>query len=146
MLLTLKRQANNSNATWGKLYIKGEFECYTLEDEPRVVKVMGETRINAGTYEIKLRIIGSHHIKYKVRFPEFHKGMLQLINVQKFTGILIHIGNTEKDTAGCILVGSAVTKEFRLVNSTAAYIKLYKKILPALESEERVFIKITDEG
>lgn len=154
MLITLKRQAHNSEATWGKLYIEDEFECYTLEDEPRKVKVMSETRINAGTYEIVLRTVGSHHKKYAKRFPDFHKGTLHVTYVQNFTGILIHIGNTEKDTAGCLLVGAAIAiganknpkYEYKLINSTQAYINLYKKILPALESEDRVFIKIYDEG
>jgi hypothetical protein len=139
----VKRIKNNGDTTIGELYIDGVFECDTLEDEPRKVKVRGETRIPAGTYEIKLRTAGSFHAKYSERFKDIHHGMLHITNVPGFDYILIHCGNTDEDTAGCLLVGEA--QEWILKNSTAAYKKLYLKISGALLKNEKVFITYMDE-
>lgn len=144
MELTVQRIENNGKATTGRLYINGAFQCCTLEDEPREVKVMAETRIPAGRYEIKLRTFGGHHTKYSEKFG-FHKGMLWLQDVPNFKDILIHIGNTEKDTAGCLLVGKVVNN-FTLLQSTIAYEELYKKVIAAFDKCEEVFITINDEN
>jgi len=140
MKLTLERYYSTSDFTIGRLFIDGEFECYTLEDEFRSKKVMSETRIPAGTYEIKLRLFGGHHEKYAKKFP-FHKGMLWLQNVPNFKDILIHIGNTDEDTAGCILVGKTadLIKGF-IGQSTVAYTELYHKVVNA----EKLFIEVKD--
>ena len=55
MELTVDRYNSESNYTDGLLFIDCEFECYTLEDEFRSVKVFGETRIPDGRYKIELR-------------------------------------------------------------------------------------------
>ena len=118
------------------------FECFGLEDQHQDVKVMHETRIPNGTYDVKLREYGGHHERYKKKF-DFHKGMLQVMDVPGFTDILIHIGNTEKDTSGCLLLGESITQkngEMLLVSSTVAYIDFYKRVLKAFESGENVTI------
>lgn len=146
MIVRVRRYADNNESTLGLLFIDGEFMCYTLEDEKRNVKLKGETRIDEGEYEIKFRKEGGHHTKYGKDFPDIHKGMLELQNVPKFQFILIHIGNTDKDTDGCILVGddpnnNKVVKGF-LGKSTDAYKRIYPKIAKALEAGEKVVIKI----
>jgi len=146
MKLLLERFHKSDDFTIGKLFIDGTFECYTLEDEFRSVKVMHETRIPAGMYEIKLRTFGGHHEKYKLKFPEFHKGMLWLQNVPNFKDILIHIGNTDEDTSGCLLL----VKEVNLLTgygskSTQAYIEMYKKVIAAFNKNEKVTIEVKDE-
>lgn len=128
-----------------KLFIDGVFECYVLEDEKRSVKVMHETRIPAGRYEIKLRTFGGHHEKYKVKFP-FHKGMLWLQDVPNFKDILIHIGNTDDDTSGCLLVGkTADLLKGTIGQSTAAYSAFYPKVENELSAGKKVFIEVKDE-
>lgn len=140
MKLLVQRYKSTPTATLGRLLIDGVFECYTLEDEFRAVKVRGETRIPAGTYKIALRTEGETHSKYSQRFPDFHKGMLHVLNVPGFQWILIHIGNTEKDTEGCLLVGSKVDENaMTLSHSTVAYRKMYPKVAKAL-AEGDVFI------
>ncbi len=144
MKLTVVRYADNGKATSGLLFIDGKFECYTLEDERREVKVMAETRIPEGEYELKLRTEGTHHPKYKERFPKDHVGMLHVTNVPKFEYILIHIGNTEKDTAGCLLVGNTADVSNVLASSSAAYLTMYKKVAPELTKGNKVTIKYVD--
>jgi hypothetical protein len=147
MKLLLLRYSDNNESTQGLLFIDGIFQCYTLEDEYRAKKKWGETRIPKGNYRILLRKSGLTHNKYKKRFPEMHKGTLHLQDVPGFEYILIHIGNKDEDTAGCILVGDTVNnnqsgKGF-LKNSTDAYKKIYPLIANAIETD-KVTIRVID--
>lgn len=142
MKLKVVRLKDNGNTTIGALYINGKFECWTLEDEHRTVKVFGETRIPEGDYQIKLRTVGGHHNRYSNKF-DFHKGMLHLQDVPNFKWILIHIGNTDDDTAGCLLVGKDLY-ETSIGNSTGAYKQMYQKVIKAFERKEPVNITYVD--
>lgn len=147
MKLTVIRYSDNDNSTLGLLFLDNKFECYTLEDQYQTKKVYKETRIPAGTYKIKLRKEGSHHLRYNIKFPEFHNGMLELQDVKDFQYILIHIGNTDDDTAGCLIVGNSInnnqiTKGF-ISNSTGAYVNLYKKVVTEAENDN-LEIEIVD--
>jgi hypothetical protein len=131
MNILVQRYKHAEDFTLGKVFIDGEFECYSLEDEKREQKVMHETRIPEGSYKVVLRTFGGHHERYEKKFPN-HEGMLWVTNVPNFKDILIHIGNTDEDTSGCLLVGLNVDEaEGTLQNSTEAYKRLYKKVLPA---------------
>ncbi len=145
MVIKLQRFHSTDDFTIGKLFVNDIFFCYTLEDEKRENKVMHETRIPAGRYEIKLRTFGGHHERYKVKFP-FHKGMLWLQDVPKFSDILIHIGNTDEDTSGCILVGmkADLLKGF-ISQSMVAYSNLYPMVAKELSEGKKVFIDVLDE-
>jgi len=144
MELKVLRYSDNGESTLGLLFIDGVFECYTLEDEARTYKVFNETRIPEGTYEIKLRTEGEHHAKYMRKFGDLHKGMLWLQDVPDFQWVLIHIGNDDDDTAGCLLVGSKSNNNQYGVGyiegSTDAYTKMYEKVSKALINEEEVNI------
>lgn len=147
MELLVNRIKSNKNETLGELFIDGVFQCFTLEDEARTIKVKGETRIPAGRYEIKLRMIGGKHAKYLKNFPHLHKGMLWLQNVPSFEYILIHVGNEQKDTEGCLLVGktkSEVNGKITIGSSRIAYTELYSKVAAELVAGRKVFITITD--
>ena len=146
MKLKLQRFHSTDDFTIGKLFINDVFESYTIEDEKREQKVMHETRIPAGTYEIKLRTFGGHHEKYKVRFKDIHVGMLWLQDVPKFKDILIHCGNSEQHTSGCILLVTSVNLVTGIGSqSGVAYTKVYPKIAGELLKGEKVFIEIIDE-
>lgn len=143
MEIIVSRDKNNGDTTIGRMFIDGEFECWTLEDQPNEKKVYGETRIPAGTYEVKLRTEGTTHEAYKKRFQNVHKGTLHLQDIPGFKYVLIHIGNTDEDTLGCILVGNSV-KDWKLVDSTKAYLKMYQKVSEALLEGEKVTITLQD--
>lgn len=109
MKLTVNRFHSDKEATLSTILLDGKFVCFGLEDEFREVKVSGETRIPAGTYNIGIRDVGGFHSRYSSRFKDIHKGMLEVLNVPNFKYILIHVGNTEKNTDGCLLVGKNAT-------------------------------------
>jgi hypothetical protein len=143
MEISVKRYHETKNFTISKVFIDGVQECYGLEDEHRDVKVMHETRIPAGKYEIKLRKFGGHHIRYKEKFPTEHQGMLWLQDVPNFKDILIHIGNTDADTSGCLLLGEQVDLvKGRILYSTRAYLKFYKKVVKELVEGKKIYITI----
>lgn len=143
MILQLYRLIHNPEETIGYLLIDGNFECFTLEDQHQEKKVHGETRIPCERYEILLRDEGGMNSRYASRFPELHRGMLWLQDVEGFEWVYIHIGNDDDDTLGCILVGKGVNPDQTSITaSTAAYLKLYKKVVDAMDRGEEVYIYI----
>jgi hypothetical protein len=134
-------QGPDDVSTIGELFVE-DVSVVTLEDDLDKEKNYAHTRIPDGRYEIKFRKEGTHHEKYKVRFPEIHKGMLHLQDVPNYKHILIHCGNTPDDTAGCILVGMKAVGPIKIEGSTKAYKLIYPLIAGALESGERVYINI----
>jgi hypothetical protein len=111
---------------------------------------MKETAIPLGEYEIKFRTVGGFDSKYTSRYgADWHKGMLELQDVPNFQYILIHTGNTDEHTAGCLLVGETQQdldkgKDGFVGGSGDAYKKLYPKVRDALLAGEKVTIKYSD--
>ena len=153
MKLKVLRFSSQEDSTSGLLFLETDlglqFLCYTLEDEARALKVRGETRVPAGTYQIKLRTEGGFHDRYTKRFAGMHKGMLHVIDVPNFKWILIHTGNTDEHTAGCLLLGDSqenniIIKDGFVGKSTNAYKRIYPNIAKALENGEEVTIQYID--
>jgi hypothetical protein len=147
MDIDLIRYNDNDSFTDGLFLINGEFKAHTLEDEYRTKKVFGETRISAGRFKVELRTVGGFHQRYLKKFgPTFHTGMLWIKDVPNFKYVLIHIGNDEDDTAGCVLVG--MKQDANDAGFIGGSIKAYKKIYPiirdAILSGEEVYINIYD--
>ena len=152
MKLKVLRFSSQEDSTNGLLFdaTNGmEFLCYTLEDEKRDQKVMAETRIPSGTYNILLRKEGGFHARYTKKYGSMHKGMLHVQDVPNFQWILIHTGNTDEHTAGCLILGDSqenyiLVKDGFIGRSTQAYKRVYPIIASALESGEEVTIEYID--
>ena len=148
MKLTVVRTQFGTDATNGLLFINGIFECYTLEDQYQAVKVMHETCIPEGTYDIKFRKTGGFHAKYTERYKNAHYGMLHIQDVPNFTYILIHTGNSDEHTSGCLIVGETqqdldISKDGFIGSSTVAYKKMYAKVASQLLQGKKVTIEYT---
>lgn len=127
MELYVERESAPSS-TPGKIYVDGNFECFTLEDPIHEVKVPGETCIPAGRYEVSLTFS-----------PHFQR-ILPLINdVPQFTGVRIHPGNTPRDTEGCILVGGFRLGPSKIGGSRVAFDRLFEKLQA---SSSKIFITV----
>ena len=120
MKLQVYRYNDTGDATLGLLMIDGKFECYTLEDQEQAEKVAGETRIPEGVYDLKQRFHGGHYNCYVDKY-EWHSAMFQVMDVSGFTDILIHVGNKDEDTEGCLLLGSVPTSRETIGQSAVAY-------------------------
>jgi hypothetical protein len=84
---------------------------YTLEDVLRGpgIKIPGQTAIPTGEYKITL-----------YDSPRFKRLLPMLNDVPGFSHILIHGGNTETDTEGCILIAKSKKGTERIYNSLSA--------------------------
>lgn len=140
MLLEVKREPSTNVCTLGRLFVDGEFECFTLEDVVREVagepvekwKILGQTAIPSGTYSLV------------VNFSERFEKMLPLLEgVPGFDGVRIHSGNVADNTEGCLLVGRQRGVN-RVDDSRAAFAPLIAKIRAALAGGETVQIKLTN--
>lgn len=139
MKLTLKRIAKKPTYTIGKLYVDSKYFCDTVEDCDRGLtnsmsidtikskKVYGETAIPTGIYKVEMLTVSP---KFKDRsWAKPYKGIIpRLMNVKGFDGVLIHPGNTAKDSLGCILVGENKVVG-QVINSQATWKRLYDTLL-----------------
>jgi hypothetical protein len=91
-MVTLTRTVRNADGVFGVLRMPG-FVCVTAEEQD-----MGNARnvscIPAGTYPLRRTIY------YKHGYPTY-----EVADVPGRSRILIHPGNTEEDSQGCILLG-----------------------------------------
>ena len=134
--LEVLRYSSAADSTLGILSENGadgrEFLAYTLEDEFREEKVSAETRIPEGTYDVKLRTTGGFHSRYAAKFGDWHKGMLHVQDVPGFEYILIHNGNTDEHTMGCLLVAYSSTQNITKDGFIGASVSAYERIYPSL--------------
>jgi len=146
MIIEVLRYNHDKESTSGLVAVDGKFFCFSLEDQRQPgAKVMGETRIPEGTYIVGFQDqVTDMTTRYRAKYPWFDKH-LHVKDVPGFTGIYIHIGNTEKDTMGCLLLADkavndpndyASTQE----SSTLAYQRLYALVSGALKKGEVVKI------
>jgi len=127
MEIKIKRLHRTDHSTIGELSIDGKFECFTLEDIERDVKIKSETAIPKGIYKVIIN-----------RSNRFKRLLPLLLNVPNFEGIRIHSGNTNHDTEGCILVGLTRSQDF-IGQSRKAFNKLFKK----MQTVENITITIS---
>lgn len=120
MVITLKREAYGVNGTFGELIDDtGEHLCYTLE-RPWENNEPDKSCIPSGKYNC---------INYSSpKFPD----VWQILDVPGRSDILIHNGNTEVNTEGCVLVGDrkGIMDGLPAVFDSVKTLKMLKSILP----------------
>jgi hypothetical protein len=65
----------------------------------------------------------------------------RLLDVKGFEGVLIHSGNTAKDTDGCVLCGENKVKG-QVINSQDTFRKLYPILSAADKRGEQIWITV----
>ncbi|MBS7258273.1 MAG: hypothetical protein KIG63_07480 [Methanobrevibacter sp.] len=152
MELLLQRKYKLSTYSIGKFFVDGVYFSDTLEDKDRNLyqdmslelikqaKVYDETAIPFGRYKITL--VKSLKYSKKQKFVELTGGLMPYINnVPGWTGCLIHSGNTNKDTLGCILVGENKEKG-KVINSFSTFKRLWKLLIEANERGEEIWLTV----
>lgn len=137
MKLYLERAFLREKYTLGRLYVNDQYYCNTLEPPVRDYengeeKVYGNSAIPKGEYEIMYRWSAT-----------YRRAMPYLKNVPYFTGVMIHMGNTVKDTKGCILVGLNLSVG-KVWNSCATFRELDAEMYQAWKRKEKITIKIVE--
>ena len=117
--LLLIRDTFSKKSTIGELFINGERICDTLEnswqDNQRNISCIPE-----GIYPVRLRLPRESATRDYMH--------LLVKDVKDRDYILFHIGNTAKDTSGCILVGLGSQQDV-VNNSVLAMDLLIKEII-----------------
>ena len=137
MEILVERKWKKPNYTIGVMSIDGKRFCETLEDVDRnlnssmtvkqikAIKKPNETAIPTGTYKITLDTF-SPRFGNKSFYKKVCGGKLpRILNIKGFDGVLIHCGNTNLDTSGCILVGRNL-EVGKVLKSQETFEKLYK--------------------
>lgn len=138
MEILVKTIAERTNYTISKMYIDGVYCCDVLEDTVRDLskchKIKGITAIPKGRYKVRMDI-QSPRFGGQAFYKQYANGgrLPRLCDVPQFEGVLIHCGNNDKDTEGCLLVGEnkAVGK---VLNSKETFKRVYK-ILQSAKDE-----------
>jgi hypothetical protein len=145
MDLKLQRRFLKDDYTIGALFINGEYFCDTLEDTDRGLtqatsleeikekKIMHKTAIPTGIYKVIVKMSPA-----KKRILPF------LLDVPGFNGILIHRGNSQNDSSGCILLGKNKVKG-KVINSIECEKQLIAILTEIQEKEEEIRIEINYE-
>lgn len=155
-LIIVERQESEVDCTLSKFFSDdGLVTGVGVEDEKREVKVKGETCIDAGIYDLDLRISPRFTKEYfrdengnliaaskrttdelKKRYAFPHE-LIWIKNVPEFEFVLIHWGNTDDDTDGCYIVGSMfgkVASQSGVLNSRNKYMEIYPLIWRAIKA------------
>lgn len=141
MELRVERLWPRENYTVGRLYVNNEFFSNTLEDKiidknKNGIFDNGEKKV----YEESAIPYGKYKVIYNWS-PKFGRNLPRLLDVPHFEGILIHSGNTARDSAGCILVGKNTSKGM-LSESRYTSDKLNEIIDAAQKRGEEITIEI----
>lgn len=137
MEILVERKWKKPNYTIGVMSIDGKRFCETLEDVDRnlnssmtveqikAIKKSNETAIPTGTYKITLDTF-SPRFGNKSFYKKVCGGKLpRILNIKGFDGVLIHCGNTNLDTSGCILVGRNL-EVGKVLKSQETFERLYR--------------------
>lgn len=140
--ILVQRLRSDQHRTHGDIFLDGEHQCVSLEDVVREdpnpdtphneAKVYGQTAIPAGCYQLRLR-----------NSPTFGPDTLELVGVPGYSDVLIHGGNTELNTKGCILTGM-VRAAASILRSQEALKALKAKVVPRLKAGEEGWITVRD--
>jgi len=117
--LLLIRDMFTENSTIGELFVNGERFCDTLEN-PWLDNQRNISCIPEGKYKVRLRLPRESATRDYIH--------LLVQDVPNRDYILFHIGNTAKDTRGCILVGQGSEQDV-VYNSALAMDLVIKEIL-----------------
>lgn len=117
MDLTLKRTDFREDGIFG--FIE-EFNIFTLE-HAYLENGVYKPKVPVGTYTCQM---GMHSLGSGRRLITY-----ELLNVPGHSGILIHPGNKNSDSEGCILVGEDISKGevWTIERSVEAFLSLKKK-------------------
>ena len=146
MEIKIKRIARKATYTIGKMYIDGVYFCDTIEDKDRGLK---QTMTDAEIKKLKIKDktaipTGKYRLLLNIKSPKFGdrpfyaqacNGYVPRIdNVPGFVGILIHCGNIDTDSSGCIwggqekVVGKVINSQKTFTRLMAQYLTPAKKL------------------
>lgn len=139
MQITVIRNCVDDICAIGTLSVDGNFQCYTLEPPVREIpgqpvaswKIDGQTAIPVGTYPVTISFS-----------PHFGCDKIHINDIEDFSAVMIHEGNTVANTEGCTLVGETQIRD-EILQSVAALAPLQAMVQAALDAGEEVYYSVS---
>ncbi|EHC0866843.1 hypothetical protein JT574_001669 [Campylobacter coli] len=151
MKITINRRYTGKTCVIGKFKVLDDeekilFECFSLEEDKEGVERNKDLRIPEGIYDLKRHSPSRFENTLRSITKKDDDTMINVYNdeVPASRAILIHWGNTDKDTQGCILLGLTKDNNNESVGQSRQACKEFYDLMHGKNLED-IKLEITNE-
>ncbi|EDP3726584.1 hypothetical protein GXB62_05335 [Campylobacter jejuni] len=151
MKITINRRYTGKTCVIGKFKVLGDdeeilFECFSLEEDKEGLESGKDLRIPEGNYNLKRHSPSRFENTLRSITKKDDDTMINVYNddVPSSRAILIHWGNTDKDTKGCILLGLTKDNNNESVGQSRQACKEFYDLMHGKNLED-IKLEITNE-
>ncbi|EOC3120470.1 DUF5675 family protein [Campylobacter coli] len=151
MKITINRRYTGKTCVIGKFKVLDDddkilFECFSLEEDKEGLESGKDLRIPEGNYNLKRHSPSRFENTLRSITKKNDDKMINVYNddVPSSRAILIHWGNTDKDTQGCILLGLTKDNNNESVGQSRQACKEFYDLMHGKNLED-IKLEITNE-
>ncbi|ENZ6299666.1 DUF5675 family protein [Campylobacter coli] len=151
MKITINRRYTGKTCVIGKFKVLDDddkilFECFSLEEDKEGLESGKDLRIPEGNYNLKRHSPSRFENTLRSITKKDDDTMINVYNddVPSSRAILIHWGNTDKDTQGCILLGLTKDNNNQSVGQSRLACKEFYDLMYGKNLED-IKLEITNE-
>ncbi|EDC2859838.1 hypothetical protein GAB50_07120 [Campylobacter jejuni] len=151
MKITINRRYTGKTCVIGKFKVLDDddkilFECFSLEEDKEGLESGKDLRIPEGNYNLKRHTPSRFENTLRSITKKDDDTMINVYNddVPSSRAILIHWGNTDKDTQGCILLGLTKDNNNESVGQSRQACKEFYDLMHGKNLED-IKLEITNE-
>lgn len=151
MKVTINRRYTGKTCVIGKFKVLDDeekilFECFSLEEDKEGLESGKDLRIPEGNYNLKRHSPSRFENTLRSITKKDDDTMINVYNdeVPSSRAILIHWGNTDKDTEGCILLGLTKDNNNESVGQSRQACKEFYDLMHGKNLED-IKLEITNE-
>ncbi|EOU4980914.1 DUF5675 family protein [Campylobacter jejuni] len=151
MKITINRRYTGKTCVIGKFKVLDDddkilFECFSLEEDKEGLESGKDLRIPEGNYNLKRHSPSRFENTLRSITKKDDDTMINVYNddVPSSRAILIHWGNTDKDTQGCILLGLTKDNNNESVGQSRQACKEFYDLMHGKNIED-IKLEITNE-
>ncbi|EJQ5737043.1 hypothetical protein QSL87_000894 [Campylobacter coli] len=151
MKITINRRYTGKTCVIGKFKVLDDddkilFECFSLEEDKEGLESGKDLRIPEGNYNLKRHSPSRFENTLRSITKRYDDTMINVYNddVPSSRAILIHWGNTDKDTKGCILLGLTKDNNNESVGQSRQACKEFYDLMHGKNLED-IKLEITNE-
>ncbi|EFN2860422.1 hypothetical protein HKW53_001848 [Campylobacter coli] len=151
MKITINRRYTGKTCVIGKFKVLDDddkilFECFSLEEDKEGLESGKDLRIPEGNYNLRRHTPSRFENTLRSITKKYDDTMINVYNdeVPASRAILIHWGNTHKDTQGCILLGLTKDNNNESVGQSRQACKEFYDLMHGKNLED-IKLEITNE-
>ncbi|EIZ6095509.1 hypothetical protein QRV36_000132 [Campylobacter jejuni] len=151
MKITINRRYTGKTCVIGKFKVLDDddkilFECFSLEEDKEGLESGKDLRIPEGNYNLRRHTPSRFENTLRSITKKHDDTMINVYNdeVPASRAILIHWGNTDKDTQGCILLGLTKDNNNESVGQSRQACKEFYDLMHGKNLED-IKLEITNE-